>query len=446
MKRLGYKMKFIKFILTLFTFIVIFTTLLFIISAEFRYNVFLFLHLAEDNLQTSVETISEQYESLKVEGDTSANELVINQTVDKIIKSISKSGPKNKNLSPEPKVDQKEELDIVDVQTASSSDTLNHALIEEKDSSETFEILNQGISFLSKNDGIIYVESQPEEAWIIIEGKKLGKTPLTIRVNPAGLYRVKLEKKFLRTWEKIVKVNPGQITEIQANLKKGRTILTVLSDPQRASVFLNDKYMGDTPITIKPVESGKHKIYLVSGNKEYDGIIELLSGENKIIDVPLQNLRTEVFIQSEPSGANIFLDGKFSGKTPITIQEVKYGRHELICISNQDLAYADSIDVSAESDNEFTLELNQRHNYHDIFSANLKITSEYEKTFVRINGRNSGVAPITMNHLRKGQHEIFLIKSVPNGSYYYKNVVFLNAFENKELNITRLDFKFKNYE
>lgn len=108
--------------------------------------------------------------------------------------------------------------------------------------------------------------------------------------------------------------------------------------PSGAGVYINGEYKGLTPITI-PIKKGSHTLLIrKSGYKDYKTRVFLSSGEYKDISIELEEIgektykKTEVEekciidISSSPSGAEVYIDGEFIGKTPI-MKEVLCGKY-----------------------------------------------------------------------------------------------------------------------
>ena len=111
--------------------------------------------------------------------------------------------------------------------------------------------------------------------------------------------------------------------------------ISVSSDPSGADIYLDGKYQGTTPKTISDVISGDHKIELKkSGYEDWSAPVSVKADETDSVSA---GLRPETEIQetgyisitSEPPGAEIYLDGKYQGTTPMTLSDVISGDHKI---------------------------------------------------------------------------------------------------------------------
>ena len=100
------------------------------------------------------------------------------------------------------------------------------------------------------------------------------------------------------------------------------------SEPSGASVFINDEFVGNTPLSNYKQAYGTYQYRLESPNYHpATGTIELKTGrfEQKIALKPAFG---SISVKSNIAGAKIVLDGKQTGKqTPATLTEIPSGSH-----------------------------------------------------------------------------------------------------------------------
>ena len=102
------------------------------------------------------------------------------------------------------------------------------------------------------------------------------------------------------------------------------------SDPSGASVYINDEFVGNTPLSNYKQAYGTYQYRLESPNyHSATGIIELNSGrfEQKVVLKPAFG---SIHVNSSVAGANVLIDGKQTGKqTPVTLTEIPSGSHTI---------------------------------------------------------------------------------------------------------------------
>lgn len=132
-----------------------------------------------------------------------------------------------------------------------------------------------------------------------------------------------------------------KIAEIFLGIKPTSGI-SILSEPQDATVFLNDKQVGTTPYEDKGLQVGDYIVKIEKGQASWRGRLKLTGGTvtvvNRDIATDSASSAGEVLtldrgkgltIVSNPTEAAVEIDGKPYGKTPITIN-VDTGEHTVL--------------------------------------------------------------------------------------------------------------------
>jgi hypothetical protein len=100
--------------------------------------------------------------------------------------------------------------------------------------------------------------------------------------------------------------------------------LTIHSFPEGAAVYINGLYRGETPLQLT-VNPGRAHIKLIrDGYSAWEQMVVLQQGTLLPIEVrlnaaPLMPSPARLLIQSEPSGAAVYINGLYRGLTPIEI-------------------------------------------------------------------------------------------------------------------------------
>ncbi len=122
-------------------------------------------------------------------------------------------------------------------------------------------------------------------------------------------------------------VSPNKVFSHQAELK-------ITSTPDGAKVeidgYSEPKWV--TPFTASNLAAGTHTLYLTKiGYVEEQQKVELAAGNVKAVDVQLRAIAPIVTVSSTPMGANIWVDGKDTGKTtPAEIDSLQKGQHTIL--------------------------------------------------------------------------------------------------------------------
>jgi len=121
--------------------------------------------------------------------------------------------------------------------------------------------------------------------------------------------------------------------------------LLIETPNSKAEAFLNDQSLGQTTIQKEGLHGGEHVLKLVDGEQTYQTKIELLGGTQTVVRRDFGPADTfsggevlwfektgeaaRISVTSDPDGAKVKLDGKDVGQTPVLIEDVDTGNHDL---------------------------------------------------------------------------------------------------------------------
>jgi len=129
------------------------------------------------------------------------------------------------------------------------------------------------------NVGWVYVSSSPGGASVTLDGNNYGQTPSSgsLKLNNIGIgdHTVVLTLTGYQKYTTTVSVNANTVSEINAILtregpKPGNGELSVSSTPSGANVFIDNNFVGITPLTIKEIPAGSHVVIVrLAGYQDY---------------------------------------------------------------------------------------------------------------------------------------------------------------------------------
>lgn len=248
------------------------------------------------------------------------------------------------------------------------------------------------INFLSctSNKGTLSVDSYPKESEVYLNNEYIGNTPLSQRLN-VGKYILEVKKEGYKTYTKEIEIKRGKETIIIANLERKVGGLSIKTEPQGATVYIDGKNYGLTPLDVYDIEVGKHEILITK--EGYKSIIKEVEIKEEIIEISEILIKgvSKAYINSNPRGAKVIIDGKEIGVTPLEIKEISLGRH---FITLKALGYEEmtkTIDVT-ENINTFSFNLVQ-------LNHALIIETEPEGATVYLDDVIKGITPIEIKNL-----------------------------------------------
>ncbi|MFZ4547687.1 MAG: PEGA domain-containing protein [Bacteroidales bacterium] len=267
---------------------------------------------------------------------------------------------------------------------------------------------------------------------IYINGALKGKSPWKGRLNP-GIYTFEARlDKYTTAAEKqtVVQGTPLEINLVPSPMTGS---LKIMTQPINAEVELNGKNYGTTPITINTLLIGSYSLELSkTGFVSITKTIEITENQTTTINEDFSS-HLSIDINSSPSGANVYFDDKYEGKTPLKIN-AGIGKHKIRLSLKPDYL-----------DEEQEIEVSQQKKY---FSLSLvqdpksqKKMDELAAKVYRIDDKGNYQVPEGM--LYKGVYQLVYINSGPamftppifyKMSYYgNRGITGSNAFINLSL-------------
>lgn len=191
--------------------------------------------------------------------------------------------------------------------------------------------------------GSVAITTSPAGANIYIDDVYRGFTPKTIGNLPVGIHTVTLIQAGDIRWDGTILVSPEENTVISQVLMPAITTTTgsisVSSSPVGAAVYLDGDYVGITytgdMIDINDVVPGTHEVTMrLNGYEDYTTSIDVPASRVVKVNPTLALSRIphpsgQMQILSTPEGAAVYLDNKFRGYTPLTLQDIEVGQHEI---------------------------------------------------------------------------------------------------------------------
>ena len=183
-----------------------------------------------------------------------------------------------------------------------------------------------------KGVGSIRIETNPSGASIILNNIPVpGTTPLTLQDQPTGTHSIRIDKDSYGSLEETVTIEKDKTVTRTFTLQKEYAGLKVTSDPSGATVFLDGNQLGITPLERNDLSQGEcNMIIVMDGYESNKQLIRLVYGQTKSYHADLVQQEGSVRLTTEPTGAEVFLDGKsygiFDGE-PIIINNLGIGEH-----------------------------------------------------------------------------------------------------------------------
>lgn len=170
------------------------------------------------------------------------------------------------------------------------------------------------------------------KAEIYLDGQKIDSYIKYFEKVPVGSHQIKIYKYGFQEWSQEITVNSGETTKIKITLIPAYGFIKINSQPDNAEVFLNNDYFGliEKEKTLNDIFPDEYKITLTkTGYKDWTKEIEVFSYNTTFVSAQLEPWYVTLNLDSIPTNAQVYLNNKKIGVTPLVYTRLTYGEHQL---------------------------------------------------------------------------------------------------------------------
>ena len=242
---------------------------------------------------------------------------------------------------------------------------------------------------LDSNFGSIRITSKPEAGMKIWQdGHYTGKkTPATLKKVASGEHQITLKNKWFQPRSKYVTVEDNQMTDVKFSLEPLYGKVTLKTSPP-ANIFIDGEKVGFESYQGR-LKEGIHSFK--AAKKKYQAFIterKILTGQHYTVDLNLKPKLGQLDITSEPSGAEIIMNGKDYGKTPRMIHELLVGKYQVKLKKEGFFLTKDSIVIEEGKTTRADIKLADK--------TEVKVNSVPKRALVYVNDEYKGRTPLTL--------------------------------------------------
>lgn len=177
--------------------------------------------------------------------------------------------------------------------------------------------------------GKLSITSQPEGALVTIDGEPFGPTPLTRQQVAAGNANMVVSAPRYQPNEQTISVTGRGVEQTFAiDLIPDWADITINVNPPASQILVDGEPAGAAGQALE-ILSGAHTVTLQAegyASKTLD--IEVVAGVPQVLGpFELKPANGVLTLDSNPSGANVTVDGEFAGRTPLTVELSPGGEH-----------------------------------------------------------------------------------------------------------------------
>jgi len=175
----------------------------------------------------------------------------------------------------------------------------------------------------------VIIDSNPSGAHVQMNGKEIGDTPVLLPDLALGSYSASVQMSGYTRRDISWKVQNGRPILINVPLMNNIGTLSLTSDPEVAEIEIDGRTYGNTPFS-DFFEQGQHRIRLTkNGYKPYEKIVTVNRDETTEVNIKMEDLPGSLSIESEPTGAALFINGVDYGVTPYKRESIEAGDYTI---------------------------------------------------------------------------------------------------------------------
>ena len=178
--------------------------------------------------------------------------------------------------------------------------------------------------------GSISVKSNVAGAKILLDGKPTGKnSPATLTEIPSGSHTITLQSDKYAPQQQNVVVEDGQTADISMSMDARFARITINSI-DGAEIYSNGKLLGRGHYSEDMMEGYYDLEVRLNHHKSATKQIQVIAGQSQDISLNPIPKYGSLDIVSTPHDASITIDGKSYGKTPLTVEQLLEGEHQVV--------------------------------------------------------------------------------------------------------------------
>jgi hypothetical protein len=185
--------------------------------------------------------------------------------------------------------------------------------------------------------GNIRVLSNSPRAEVYLDGTLVGPAPIDLKDVRPGEHLIEVKAPGFRPREETVTVAAGSALVLKMDLgEAGAGTIRVVSTEPEAQVFIDGEKLGTAPQE-KAVSAGEHFVVVQKeGWAKFERKVTIEPGDNQVVQARLEQVGGVRFV-STPSGAQVLVDGRPIGVTPMVDEQITAGEH-VVTIRKQGFA------------------------------------------------------------------------------------------------------------
>ena len=175
----------------------------------------------------------------------------------------------------------------------------------------------------------ITFKSLPSEATVFIDEINSGTTSVVVEILE-GTRQLRIKKPGYKIWQSELSVKHGQHQELpEITLIKSDGKVAFKTSPPGVNITIDQRYKGQSPLSVSLAPGKSYQVLLSkAGYEQINRTIQVEPEEDVSLNLTLKPIVGVIRLQVQPSGGELFVDGKSMGN-PSRQLSLTASRHEL---------------------------------------------------------------------------------------------------------------------
>jgi len=255
------------------------------------------------------------------------------------------------------------------------------------------------IYFEFESYAFLSVNSTPSGASVYLNGTFIGFTPIVNYKVLPGRYKLGLLKDGFLPYSKTLNVTGNNSISLNITLTSEKGHMSIFSNPPSASVYIDNKFIGVTPLRIS-LSPGIHELLISKkGYIPSKEEIEIKSGDDLVIKRTLIPQNSTITITSNIPNATVYIDNEMVGNTPLTNFTLRSGNHTIKISKEGYFPFYKNVTILPGTNVKVTATLNA-------IPGIISVMSNIENASIYLNGTLIGKTPLNMYKVKAGKYTI----------------------------------------
>ena len=178
--------------------------------------------------------------------------------------------------------------------------------------------------------GSVAIKSNVVGAEVLLDGKITSKkTPCTLNEVASGRHTITLRLNKYAPQQQEITVEDGQTAQVSVSMD-ARFASVTINSLQGAQIYCNGKVIGTGRCTEDMMEGYYDLEARLDHHKPVTKQIRVVAGQSQEISLNPTPIYGSLDIISTPRDATITIDGKEVGKSPLSVEEILEGEHQIV--------------------------------------------------------------------------------------------------------------------